>query len=154
MKYIDSSAFVKYYSDEKAEKGAEKVRKLIDTTKLGKETIISFILLIGEVISAFDKWVRLKIITKREFDEIISVFVTDLKQLTNENSIMLEGITPISMIFSIDYIMKYHLTVNDSLHLYTALMHKRDITEFVCSDNNLINAAKNEGLKVTNPEKE
>lgn len=51
MKYIDSSAFVKYYSENSVEKGADKVRELIDSAKIGKEIFVSSVLLIGEVIS-------------------------------------------------------------------------------------------------------
>ena len=152
MKYIDSSAFVKYYSEESSEKGSDKVKEIIDRAKEGKETLVSSVLLIGEVISAFDKWVRMRLIKKEEFDEIIGVFVSDLRKLADKNSIILEDITSISMIFCVDYIVKHHLTVNDSSHLYSALVHKNSIKEFVCSDMNLINAAKKEGFKIMNPE--
>lgn len=33
MKYVDSSAFVKYYSDESVEKGADKVKEIVDSAK-------------------------------------------------------------------------------------------------------------------------
>ena len=39
MKYIDSSAFVKYYSEESSEKGSDKVKEIIDRAKEGKETL-------------------------------------------------------------------------------------------------------------------
>jgi len=152
MKYIDSSAFVKYYSDENVEKGANKVKTIIDKAKNGKETLISSVMLIGEVISAFDKWTRLKLLTKEQTAEIISEFVNDVKGLTDADAIIIEDVNSIIMIPSIDYIVKYHLTVNDSLHLYSALLHKGEVEEFISSDNRLNAAARREGLRIFNPE--
>ena len=152
MKYIDSSAFIKYYSDESAEKGADKMKVIIDRAKDGKEVLISSVLLIGEVISAFDKWVRLKILTKEQMSEVISEFVNDIKDLTEVNSIILEDVNSINIIFAVDYIINYHMTVNDAIHLYTALINGNRIDEFVSSDNNLNAVAEKEGLKIFNPE--
>jgi len=76
----------------------------------------------------------------------------DIKELVDANSIILEDINSIYMVSAIDYIINYHLTVNDSLHLYTALVNKNKIEEFISSDKNLNVAAEKEGLKVFNPE--
>ncbi len=152
MKYIDSSAFVKYYSDESVEKGADKVKVMIENAKKGKEILISSVLLVGEVASVFDKWVRLKILTKEQAAEIVSTFVNDIKELTEKNAIVLEDINSITMTSAVDYVINYHLAVNDALHLYTALINRDKVEEFVSSDRNLNAAAKKEGLKIFNPE--
>ena len=152
MKYIDTSAFVKYYSGEGSEKGADFIRELIDRTKSGEEKLISSILLIGETVSVFDKWVRLKLLTKQDFFEILSAFLNDTKELVNNGSMVFEEINSFMVISSLDYIVKHGLTVNHSFHLYTALLNKNRIEEFICSDNNLIRAAKLEGLNILNPE--
>ena len=149
MKYIDSSAFVKYYS---TEKGSEKVNAIIDRAKDGKEKLISSILLIGEVISAFDKMFRQKLITKEEFMTSVKDFINDINELTEKTAIILEDVYSMNMIFAVDYIINYHLTVNDALHLYTALVNKKKIEKFISSDKNLNNAATKEGMSVFNPE--
>lgn len=152
MKYVDSSAFVKFYLDESREKGADKVKTIIDRAKNGKETLISSILLIGEVTSALDKWVRLRILEREQFVESLRDFINDIKELTDRNAIVLEDISAITMTVAVDYIVKYHLTVNDAVHLYTALIKIDEIEEFVSSDRNLNAAAKKEGLRILNPE--
>ena len=57
MKYIDTSAFVKYFGDPEVERGGEKVGNIISQAKRGDFILISSFLMIGEAISVFDKWV-------------------------------------------------------------------------------------------------
>ncbi|MEK6888046.1 MAG: type II toxin-antitoxin system VapC family toxin [Candidatus Aenigmatarchaeota archaeon] len=152
MKYIDTSAFVKYYSAEPAEKGAEQIEKLVDNAKIGEETLLSSVLLIGEAVSVFDKWLRLKRITNEGLDKATGKFITDVRELTESGNLMLEHVSVFNSLFSVDYIVKHHLTVNDALHLYAALLHKDKIDTFVCSDKNLLKAAEKEGFITMNPE--
>ena len=51
MRYIDTSAFVNYYSDEKSESGSTKIVRLIDDAKTGKEKLLSSFFMIGEVLT-------------------------------------------------------------------------------------------------------
>lgn len=125
MKYIDTSAFVKYYSAEPAEKGAEQIKKLMDNAKKGEEALLSSVLLIGEAVSVFDKWLRLKRITNEGLDKAIGKFILDVRELTEGGNLTLEPVNVFNSLFSVDYIVKYHLTVNDALHLYAALVHGR-----------------------------
>jgi len=67
MKYIDTSCFVKYYGTEEFEKGIDEITDLIDNAKKGKEILISSIFMIGEAVSTFDRWIRIKAITEEEF---------------------------------------------------------------------------------------
>lgn len=152
MKYIDSSAFVKCYCDEDAEKGAQKVADLLEDVMRSKEKLISSIILIGEVVSAFDKRLRRKILTREQFDESTGQFASDIQKLSESGSIVFEEITLINITSAVDFIVKYHLPVNDALHLYTALANSDKISEFVSSDKSLNAAAIAEGLKVLNPE--
>ena len=152
MNYIDSSAFVKYYSGEGSEKGSDKIKAIVDKAKDGEESLISSILLIGEVVSAFDKWVRLKILTQEQGAAAISEFVSDIKECAEKDTILLEDINLLHMTFSVDYIVKYHLPTNDALHLYTALIHKKHISTFISSDKSLNRAAEKEGFTVYDPE--
>ncbi len=153
MKYIDTSAFVKYYGSEELERGADKVIRLVDDARQGKEVLVSSIFMVGEAVSAFDRWVRIKAISERELGKISARFLKDIKELSESGALILETINPLFIMFSIDFIIKHHIPINDAIHLYTALTYKPDITEFVCSDVNLLKAARKEGLKVFNPEK-
>jgi len=152
MRYIDTSAFVKYYSEESSERGSDRIKDLINRAREGKDVLISSVLLIAETVSVFDKWVRLRLLPKEDFAELLALFINDLKELVEKGGLVFEGIDSAGVVSSIDYIVKHRLTVNDSLHLYSALLNKDDIEEFICSDNSLGEAAKKEGLQVWNPE--
>lgn len=152
MRYVDTSAFVKYYGSEEFEIGIEKVTALLEDAKQGKELLVSSIFMIGEAISAFDKWLRIKAISEEELNSIIKRFFKDMKDLTESGSLVLEPINSLVIAFSIELILKHNITINDAIHLYTALTYKPEIDEFVCADNILLGAAEKEGLKVFNPE--
>lgn len=150
MKYLDTSAFVKYYR--KDEEGSDKINELIDNARDGKEQLISSFFIVGETISAFDKWARYKYISSDECAELIKVFLKDLKELTDSEVLVLEPVSTATIANCLDLIARHHLSINDSIHLYTALSNKTLIDIFICSDDLLIKAAQNEGLKVFNPE--
>ncbi|MBI3036422.1 type II toxin-antitoxin system VapC family toxin [Candidatus Woesearchaeota archaeon] len=150
MDYIDASAFVKYYSDDEA--GVEKVKQLIERAINGEDILISSAIMIGEVVSAFDKWVRKKIMTNEQLEETLSEFVNSIKKLAEGGSLILVDANISSVSVAVNYIVKHHLSVNDALHLYAALINKDIVDLFICCDRNLIKAAENEGLDVFNPE--
>ena len=151
MKYSDTSAFVKYYAEEDFETGAEKIQELIRSTRAGKVALKSSAILVGESI-AFDRWLRIGIFDNEKFDKVVSEFLNDITLLRKNGALLIEDIDTHTTINCVGYIIKYHLSLNDAIHLYTALSNTDKIGEFICSDANLIKAAKNEGLKVLNPE--
>jgi len=150
MKYIDTSAFVKHYRKE--ELGSDIINKLMDDSKEKNSQLISSFIVVGEIISVFDKWVRYKFITKQECDELVRIFLKEIKQLTDNEVLILESVSNSMITMSVELIIKHHLSLNDALHLYTALGNKNLIQEFVCSDDSLLKAAKSEGFEVLNPE--
>ena len=152
MKYIDTSSFVKYYGNPEFEKGIEKITELIEKAKQGKEILVTSIFTIGEVVSVFDRWIRIKAITEEEFSKVLTKFLLDIEELNSVGGLIIESINPLSIVFSIEHIIKHHLPINDSLHLYTALTLKLQIEQFISSDEMQLNAAKNEGLTTWNPE--
>ena len=152
MKYIDTSAFVKYYFLEEWEKGAGKIREVIEAVRRDEEILVSSFILLGEAVSVFDKWLRQKIITQEQFDGLITQFFADIKELNDRGGLFLETINPSIILFSIDFILKHHISVNDAIHLYTALSRNPKISELISSDKNLNTAARNEGLIIFNPE--
>lgn len=152
MKYMDTSALVKYYGREDFEKGFAKIKELVEKAKAGNEILLSSYFIVGECISVFDKWVRYKLITEEELHKAIKRFLADVKDLNDKGTLILEPITSSVITLCTDLIVKYHLSINDAIHLYTALSNKDNIKEFICSDENLARAAKAEGFEVLNPE--
>jgi predicted nucleic acid-binding protein len=152
IRYIDTSAFVKYYGKPEFEKGSAKVENMVNEAREGESILISSVLMIGEAVSVFDRWVRIKLIDAREFEKIFGRFLLEVEELIERGSLILETINPSFISSSIELIIRHHIPINDAIHLYTALNWRPEIKEFVCSDENLLRSAKKEGLNVLNPE--
>jgi len=154
MNYVDTSAFVKYYSKEEYERGFVKVKKLMEDAKAGNEILISSYFIVGESISAFDKWVRYKLITEEELGKAIKRFLADVKEMNDKETLILEPLTSSVITLCTELIVKHHISINDAIHLYTALSNKTQIKQFISSDKILFKAAKAEGFEVFNPEED
>ncbi len=152
MNYIDTSAFVKYYGNPDSEKGVDKIYEIIQKAKLNHLKLITSIFMIGETISVFDRWVRLKIITQAESQKLINNFLLDVSSLIELGSMVLRKIDAFTILFSTEFITKHHVSINDAIHLHTALTTLPKVKTFICSDKLLNAAAEKEGLKVFNPE--
>ena len=126
MNYIDTSAFIKYYSDEVREKGVREVTNLIESAKGGNDTLLSTFFIIGEAISVFDKRVRQKIITLDDFNISIKKFLADINEMTTKGVLVLEPVSSSTILLCAELIIKHHLSINDAIHLYTTLAN-RDI---------------------------
>ena len=150
MNYLDTSAFVKNYRNE--EKGSIVVQKLINDAKAGKEQIVSSFFVVGETVSVLDKWTRYKYISDEECFALIKTFLGDLRDLFDGGALSLEPVSTSAILNCLELITKHHISMNDAIHLYTALASVTPLGLFVCSDGNLLRAAKAEGLKVLNPE--
>jgi predicted nucleic acid-binding protein len=150
MKYLDTSAFVKNYRNE--EKGSTVIHELLNDSREGKEQLMTSFLALGETISVFDKWARRNYISSKECSELIKTFLKELKELFDNGILALEPVSTSTILECLELITKHHISMNDAMHLYTALANKPAVSLFVCSDNNLIKAAKAEGIEVLNPE--
>ena len=128
------------------------MNRLVDDAKAGKEQLVSSFIVIGEVISVFDKWTRRKYISDDECTELVKIFIREIKELNDAGILLLEHISTSTITNCLDLITKHHLSLNDATHLYTALTNREMVELFVCSDENLLKAAKAEGLKALNPE--
>ena len=152
MKYLDTSAFVKHYRAK--EEGSDIINNLVDDAKAGNEQLVSSFILIGEIISVFDKWTRYKFISSDECNELVRIFLREVKELNDAGILVLEHVSTSTITNCLDLIIKYHLSINDAIHLYSALSNKTLIDQFICSDSLLLKAAKSEGFEVLNPERE
>lgn len=151
-RYIDTSAFVKYYGKPGFEKGIKEVEVLFDRARKGEDVLVSSIFMVGEAVSVFDRWVRIKAVTEEEFDKVLGRFLLDVKELNERGALVLETVNSLIITFSIEYVIRHHIPINDAIHLYTALTWRPEIEEMVCSDESLLRAAKAEGLNTLNPE--
>ena len=152
MKYIDTSAFIKNFGDPNVEKGSEKVVNIISQAKRGDFILISSFLMIGEAISVFDKWARMGHITEDDLNKVIGKFFVFVEELGEKGGLILADVDTLNIAFSIEYILKHNIPINDSIHLYAALARKSSIDEFICSDKNLKRAAGREGFTIFDPE--
>lgn len=150
MKYLDTSAFVKHYRAK--EEGSGIINKLVDDAKAGKEQLVSSFIAVGEIISVFDKWTRYKLISSDECAELVKIFIREVKELNDAGILLLENVSTSTVINCLDLITEHHLSLNDAMHLYTVLTNREMVELFICSDENLLKAAKAEGLEVLNPE--
>lgn len=87
MKYVDASAFAKCYGNERHEKGVKAVSELVEAARKGEEVLLSNFLLVGEVVSVFDKWVRKKAISQNELDKLIKSFLADITELSENGTL-------------------------------------------------------------------
>jgi predicted nucleic acid-binding protein len=129
IRYMDTSAFVKYYGKPKMEKGAEIIESIFDDARKGRGILLSSIFMLGEMISVFDGWVRIKAIDSDDFEKITGRFVLDLKEMSEGKALILETIDPMFIPFSTEFIIKHHLSINDAIHLYTALLWKQKLDD-------------------------
>ena len=72
--------------------------------------------------------------------------------MNDKETLILEPVNSSVITLCTDLIVKYHISINDAIHLYTALSNKANIKKFISSDEILLKAAKAEGFDVYNPE--
>ncbi len=130
--FFDPSAFAKRYIEEE---GSNEVDRICQNTS----TLGVSIICIPEIISALNRQVREKKLTKKQYSTVKSRF-----QLEVSDSIIIT-LTPAVISKSTVLLEKYVLRGMDSLHVACALEWKADL--FVSSDNRQIEAAKRSELK-------
>ena len=86
--------------------------------------------------------------------EPLATTPTGLPLASNSVSVtlILADVDTVNVAFSIEYMLKHNIPINDAIHLYAALACKSSIDEFVCSDKNLKRAAEGEGFNIFDPE--
>jgi len=140
--FFDTSALAKRYMKEE---GTDKVDEVFDASD--NDVAISNIT-IPEVVSAFKINVKMKTITEDEFFKLVDRFLYDV-----ENRFLIRKLDDNHVANSVNLIAKYGLRTGDAIQLAIALEGKSTYT-FVCSDSDLIEAARSEGMKVINLEEE
>jgi len=130
--FFDSSAFAKRYIKEE---GSDEVDRICgDTSSLALSIIC-----IPEIISALNRRVREKNITKKQYSTAKSHFLLEI------NDSVIINLTPTIVSKSTVLLEKYVLRGMDALHVACAIEWESDL--FVSSDTRQIEAAKLSGLK-------
>lgn len=160
--FLDTSALVKYYRNEK---GSDRVKKIIDIEKKGvgggksdergKVQIYISELSLVEFRSALFKKFRIGDITTEDRTDVINLFNSDIL----DRKFLIVPIESIHLQKAVDllesYADKFALRTLDSLQLATALESREgreEEVEFVCADQLLVEVAEKCGLRALNPE--
>ena len=102
--------------------------------------------------SLYYKWVRRGYIIDDELNKVLGKFFSVVEGLSAKGELILADLDTLNVAFSIEYILKDNIPINDAIHLYAALARKSSIDEYICSDKNLKRAAEGEGFKIFDPE--
>lgn len=131
--FFDSSAFVKRFV---AEKGSDEV----ETLCLNASVIALSSICLPEIISAMNRRLREKSITRKDYRLIKNRMIEEFEDIEIIN------IVPEVVSKSVSLLEKNNLRTLDALHIASAIAWKCDL--FVSADKRQIMAAKKSGLKV------
>lgn len=131
--FFDSSAFVKRFV---AEKGSDEV----ETLCLNASVIALSSICFPEIISAMNRRLREKSITRKNYRLIKNRMIEEFEDIEIIN------IVPEVISKSVSLLEKNNLRTLDALHIASAIAWKCDL--FVSADKRQIMAAKKSGLKV------
>ena len=146
--YLDASAIVKRYL---REPGSQWVRELMLAPRANRFTSIELVMV--EVICALTRAHREHRISDRYKERLVALALAD-----SSTDIGLLAISQAVLDLATELATLYPLRAYDAIHLAAALDWKNDLTQaglpapiFVGADDNLLVAARAEGLVVENP---
>jgi len=145
--YLDSSAYIKQFSQEK---GSSSIRKIFEASETGRLVIIISQWTIGESLAAIDRKFRRKEIDKKEKEfSMIKLFEITVR-LSQTGSLRMVPVREEIVRASWPLISMYSLSADDALHLVSAALGLASI--FVAADEYLLKAAGKEGFETYNVE--
>jgi predicted nucleic acid-binding protein len=146
--YLDASALVKRYL---WEPGSSWVSKLLEQP--GQDSVSSLELIAVEVVCALSRAERDGRIGLARRDSLASLFLDELSALLESVPVSVEILRNANQLA-----LRHPLRAYDAMHLATALDLRADLVEiglpapiFVSADENLLAAARAEGLTAVNP---
>ena len=131
--FLDSSALVKRHIQE------EGTSEVIELCRDAAEIAVS-VICITEVLSACNRLVREKLITKKQYSLIKNEFLLDIDAAT------IIDLTSEVIVHSITCLESGTIRSMDALHIGTALVYECDV--FVTGDSKQKDIAKKMGLKI------
>lgn len=140
--YLDTSALVKRYI---VEPGSDSVDEIFESALTGNSVIIVSYWNIGEAATVFDKYSRRT--KKADTENIFALMLDEMKSLSGLQTIEISDLSNSVIQRSIRDVIKHHIYIADALQITTALKESADV--FVSADRRLIEAARNEKLRVS-----
>lgn len=135
--YLDTSAFLKEFSEESK---SEIIHRIFEMCRAGKITIITSRWTINESTAALDKKYKKGEITTFERDQVIFTILRRVDELIERNQIVATRLTNEVLQSSTVIVTDKHLSADDALHLFSAILGKCDA--LVLADNRFANLAK------------
>lgn len=136
--YFDTSALIKFYIDEK---DSDLVKKTLKDSEVIFTSKIAYV----EMFSVFSRIKKDQAITENDYRKMLKSFIIDWE------SYAVIDITDRTLNITSQLFEFYPLRSLDALHLGSALLIQKEIDDditFVCFDNRLWKAAKEENFKV------
>lgn len=149
--YMDPSALVKRYHDEK---GTELVNKLFKKLETGEERFTTSVWSIAESAAVLNRIKNKLNIKEDDFAKILMAFFSEIKQFH-----FLE-VNDERVLASIPYSLAHNINSSDALHLKTLKDVEKAVNllgakiVLVAADKRLLRAAKSEGVATFNPEED
>ena len=134
--YLDTSAFVKRFSRERA---SDIVDMLFTACQVGKVKIIISSWVINKGIAVIDRKFRRREISLEERNMGISTLLEQTDSLATTGSLAIIPVTQDNVDGSLEFVMKHHLSAEDALHLFSAVISSCKI--FVAADRVLVEVA-------------
>jgi len=147
--YLDSSAFLKQFSEEK---GSEVAHKLFVACENEKIELATSQWTIGETIAAIDRKFRRNEITEEVRDANIKFLLELTGKLAHKKCLMIIPLVERVVSASWKYITSDHLSADDAVQLLSFMMINSEA--FLASDKYLLGAIKQEGVDGYNIEDE
>lgn len=149
--YMDPSALVKRYHDEK---GTELVNELFKKLEATEERFTTSAWSIAESAAVLNRIKNRVKIKEGDFAEILMSLLSEIKQF------YFLKVTDERVLASIPYSLTYNINSSDALHLKTLKDLERAVDllgekiVLVAADKRLLRAAKSEGVATFNPEED
>ncbi len=137
--YLDSSAIVKRYVEERGTETVDSIFKEAETATV----VLHFSAWnVGEVAAAFDKYERRGAIKGKQ---TYAIFLNETARLNRSGTLAIVPLTLSLISSSIKYIFMYHLYAADAIQLAAA--KESSCSKFLTADSRLREAAASEGIE-------
>lgn len=147
--YLDTSAYMKEFT---REKGSDTIARLFNLCERGQIKIFTSEWTINESIAAIDRKFRRNEITLDGRDESIHALLRKTRELSLTTNLVLIRVESNVLRPSISLITEQHLSADDSLQLFSAMITAVDV--FASADSRLNEAASSKGIQSFNVEEE
>lgn len=128
-----------------SENGTETADSIFDKAEAGELTIVFSLWNIGEVLGVLDEKRRRKMLTEKEFKDVLNSFADELVKLMRLKTLqVIPVLTPI-LTDTWELLMSYHIYEADALQITTCIHSENPV--LVSGDEELVEATRKKGLE-------